>query len=464
MPPPYYEAPHHGGYHGSSKTFTMKPEIKLFPELKDDGKFPQWQRSFRTVCHATNIGEVLDPNYVPAPQDWVSYRNKSMWLYNVLYRTVSTVDGRNILYAHQATLDGRAAYLALCQHATTSTSAQLHSRTLMAKLVTIRISSSWQAPYVKFISDYVLMLNTYNERVGDADERLTEAQMRTLLEAAVSTAKPLYEVTRSELLDLAKGNPRFTLAQYIDLLYSSAAVMDAERKTTGRTRAANMHFGTTGSDGSETPSEGEQDIQAFIAELKAYAAKREDGDDTSGLRVDDDTWVKLQVDSRRKWATIPREDKEMILKALAPATRAVLNANVADTSQGEDEVEEQDEETSDGEATGELQANVTSGEKGKIHPAALARMMASKKKPAIKKAGETRSANTVTWKVNTHESVAASSERDSEVPFLNDLENWGVPSQGSDELDTFGDSKEEEDDDPFNLKALMDGGDDVDFW
>ena len=336
----------------------------------------------------------------------------------------------------------------------------------MSKLVSSRISSQWQQPYVKFISDFVLMLNTYNERVSGSDERLTEAQMRSLLEAAVSTAKPLYEVTRSELLDLAKGNPRFTLAQYIELLYSTAALMDAERKTAGRTRAANLHFGTSTDDDEGT--EDDQDLRAFLSELKACAAKKENDEATNALRVDNDTWVKLQVDSRRKWATIPQEDKEMILGALAtkPTTRAVLNANVADTStQSDDETATQPEEKTDGDEddSPDIQANMTSSEKGKVHPAALARMMASKKKPALKKGSESRSANTVKWHANAYESKPGSKDRGTSSPFLDELEKWGTTSMSGDELDIIGTIKEEEDDDPFNLKALMDEGD-ADFW
>ena len=48
-------------------------------------------------------------------------------------------------------------------------------------------------------------------------------------------------------------------------------------------------------------------------------------------------------------------------------------------------------------------------------------------------------------------------------PFLDELEKWGTPSMSEDELDVIGTFKEEEDDDPFNLKALMDEGD-ADFW
>ena len=90
-------------------------------------------------------------------------------------------------------------------------------------------------------------------------------------------------------------------------------------------------------------------------------------------------------------------------------------------------------------------------------------MMASKKKPAIKKGSESRSINSVKWHANAHESKPTGASRDSTSPFLDELEKWGTPSMSTDELDIIGTFKEEEDDDPFNLKALMDEGD-ADFW
>ena len=212
----------------------MKPEIKLFPLLKDDSRFPQWQRAFRMVCHATDMGETIDPDYRPSPHEAKSFRNKVHWLFNVLAQTVHTIDGRNILYNNLAMLDGRAAYLSLCSNAVRSTAAQLHTQDTMQELVNARLTKSYPHPYTKFVSDYIRKLNTYNERVSTPEERLSEAQMRTLLEAAVSTAKPLYEVRRNELMDIAKGKPRFTLSQYAHLLNSVAQTMDRERKASGR--------------------------------------------------------------------------------------------------------------------------------------------------------------------------------------------------------------------------------------
>ena len=248
----------------------MKPEVKLFPLLKDESQFSQWQRAFRVTCYATNMGDIINPDYRPPPHEAQSFRNKIHWIFNVLWQTVRTIEGRNILYNHLGTLDGRAVYLVLCRNSTNSSAAQLHAQNLMQQLTTLRLTKSYPYEAARFVSDYVRMLNNFNNRVENEEERLSEGQQRILLEASVSQAKPLYDIKRNELMDIAKGRPKFTLNQYIHLLSSTAQTMDMEKKMNGR-RAANLHF--FGAD--EEPEEPAGELQAFLTEFKAYAGKRE---------------------------------------------------------------------------------------------------------------------------------------------------------------------------------------------
>ena len=386
----------------------MKPEVKLFPLLKDESQFSQWQRAFRVTCYATNMGDVIDPDYRPPPHEAQLFRNKIHWIFNVLWQTVRTIEGRNILYNHLGTLDGRAVYMALCRNSTNSSAAQLHAQNLMQQLTTLRLTKSYPYEAARFVSDYVRMLNNFNNRVENEEERLSEGQQRILLEASVSQAKPLYDIKRDELMDIAKGRPKFTLNQYIHLLSSTAQTMDMEKKMNGR-RAANLHF--FGAD--EEPEESTGELQAFLTEFKAYAGKREpETQERAVPRVDENTWVKMTIDSRKKWATISSEDKEKIFQSLLNHnTVPTFSANVTQIQDPSG-----NEPADDGEATGEadgtvdeddgeasMQANVSSSDKGKMHPAALARMMGTSKpkKPVIKKSPSTRSANTVSWSVNS---------------------------------------------------------------
>ena len=195
----------------------------------------------------------------------------------------------------------------------------------------------------------------------------------------------------------------------------------------------------------------------------------------------------MTIDSRKKWATISSEDKEKIFQSLLNHnTVPTFSAHVAQISQdsSEDTSEvnketqgEPTEDTKDDKDEASMQANVSSSDKGKIHPAALARMMGTTKpkKPALKKSPSTRSANTVSWSVNS----IAKQRTDPPVNrkdapetdgFMDKLETWGTDDHPpADPLDFIGTTETpqgagKKDDDPFNLKSLMAEGEGMDFW
>ena len=68
----------------------------------------------------------------------------------------------------------------------------------------------------------------YNELMDDPGERLTPSQIRTMLEGNVSRSSKLADVSRMELMDLARGGQPFSLDQYVSLLKSAAATVDRQ--------------------------------------------------------------------------------------------------------------------------------------------------------------------------------------------------------------------------------------------
>ena len=103
----------------------MKPDLKLFPILKDDSKFSSWYRQLKGVMMGTNLGDVMRYTYVPLREDAKSFRNKCLWMFTVLDATVKTTSGRLILDNHRDTCDGRVVLRALCDHCKLSTAARL---------------------------------------------------------------------------------------------------------------------------------------------------------------------------------------------------------------------------------------------------------------------------------------------------------------------------------------------------
>ena len=95
----------------------MKPDLSHFPKLTDEGQVASWHFKFEAAACGTNLGDVLNPNCVVPPDELVSYSNKCRWLYHILLNTVMTTEGRNILYRHRESKDGRQVLHDLMVHA-----------------------------------------------------------------------------------------------------------------------------------------------------------------------------------------------------------------------------------------------------------------------------------------------------------------------------------------------------------
>ena len=91
---PYYAAPSRPS---NKKVFTMKPDIKLFKALKEDSDYFKWEKHTHAMMGGTDMGELIDPNFVPHPDDAQSFRNKCRWLYAIFDNLVHTAEGREII-------------------------------------------------------------------------------------------------------------------------------------------------------------------------------------------------------------------------------------------------------------------------------------------------------------------------------------------------------------------------------
>ena len=148
----------------SSKIFRMKPDLSFFPSLSDEGKFTQFYQGFEAAACSTGLGEVVDFSYRPPPgtNEEVSFRNKAMWLYYILYCKVTTTEGRDIIHRHRNTKNGRMVLYDLCRHARSSTSCLLRTQSIFGHLATTVLDSSWTKPYIDYITWFMRMAIQYN--------------------------------------------------------------------------------------------------------------------------------------------------------------------------------------------------------------------------------------------------------------------------------------------------------------
>jgi hypothetical protein len=108
-----------------SKTFSMKPDIKLFKPLTDDAKFLQWKEHFVTTCTGSSLAECCNFTYIPSAEEAKSFENKHKWMYTILMNIVKTPGGIDIICKHKNDRSGRKVLFDLIQDNAKSATADI---------------------------------------------------------------------------------------------------------------------------------------------------------------------------------------------------------------------------------------------------------------------------------------------------------------------------------------------------
>lgn len=373
----------------SAKVFQMKPDMKYFNELKDDADFPEWWEHTVSTMHGTNVGELVDWDYVPESRETESYHNKDKWMYTVLQNKLKTAIGKDILYQHRISRSGSKVLYDLEHEYSTSTTADLKADELMLEITTGSIAG-YEGKLIEYIPYFTHLMTQYNETVRFSDQRLTQGMQRAHLERAVSAHKSLREVKDREthMIAMQGSSGRLPFAKYLYLLREAAKVADKARSVRGKVkRSGNMHVTTDNSDESEETS--------VVGMFRAFMAQQH----LEGSRMERDTWRSLNPDTREKWDTIDAEEKAKILSSSGstkPRPRRSANAHHVSMEDEEDEKSLQEGEGED--TTPSIQANEANSKaadaKSKVHPADPRRVLGGNN------GGSKRKANHVRWKAN----------------------------------------------------------------
>jgi hypothetical protein len=108
-----------------SKTFSMKPDIKLFKPLTDDAKFLQWKEHFVTTCTGASLAECCNFTYIPSAEEAKPFENKDKWIYTILMNIVKTPGGIDIIQKHKNDRSGRKVLFDLIQDNAKSATADI---------------------------------------------------------------------------------------------------------------------------------------------------------------------------------------------------------------------------------------------------------------------------------------------------------------------------------------------------
>lgn len=386
-----------------SKTFSMKPDIKLFKHLTDDAKFLQWREHFITTCNGASLAECCDFTYIPNPDEAKSFENKDKWMYTILMNIVKTPGGIDIIRKHKKDRSGRKVLFDLIQDNAKSATADIRATELLEEITNLRLDSGWEKTTHEFVLYVEQVLEDYNESVRYDSQRLTPDMKRAMVERAVMSNRSLRNVKDRETDRIAQMGDagRFDYRTFMFLLREAAKTVDTERAQRNRSRRrqrANFHI-QDGNEGDGEDSDGE--VSDLSQAFQAWMLRQ-----VIGSRMNKETWTSLDPATQKVWDSIDDKDKAAILgyaeKRAERRTqdKSSRSANVHEGDHGQ----ESDDGASDNEEAGtEMQANVTKSvqevneTKGKAHPGDIRRVLGGNKKGDKK----TRSANNIMWNLHT---------------------------------------------------------------
>jgi hypothetical protein len=149
--------------------------------------------------HAQGLGELLDPNYQPTPDDEAEFHTKQAFVYMMLKKKVLIPTGEQILNDYKASYDAQAILAILAEEALTSTLAVLSIRALLNKIVSSRFDPrNACVNAIQFIADFQRKVSVYNEQQPSEALKLNGEIKKSLLQASMSNVSILRAVGEHE--------------------------------------------------------------------------------------------------------------------------------------------------------------------------------------------------------------------------------------------------------------------------
>jgi hypothetical protein len=373
------------GNNDDIKGFQCKPDLKAYNEFKQPEQYASWIEDTVAVMRAQGLGELLDPTYVPKPEERKAFLAKQAFTYMMLKKKVRTMTGARIVKNHKASYDAQTALLELAKEGTQSTTAVLAGRVLLSKLTSQKFDPrNGKMTAMEFITKFETMVEEYNDLQEHLGTQLSDEFRKTLLTASVSTVSILRSISDREQESLVRGGRPFAYHEYATILKTQAVLFDEQ--FAGR-RSVNLSdsYGSTG----DTDDQGVIDeINEFCVNVMRRRAP--------GASMNKDTWESLSAEGKSTWDKLEEADKRKILQYAAKrAEKGAISANVTEIDPDANEPEEEHAtDANGGEFTeAEINSAITQARKN-AHAGDARRVMSGK--PRAKGSAQIKNVNFLT--------------------------------------------------------------------
>jgi hypothetical protein len=329
----------------------IKLDPSVFPILKDEKHHDGWHRSVCTHARAQGVEDVLDPTYMPnTPEEIALFREKQKYMYAVLETILRTDRGKAFIREHENDFDAQRVYGKTLAYHRTSTKAQIQSSDNLTYITSAKLGGNdWQGTTEGFILHWQNQVRMH-ERMVNANDRLTDTVLKTLLENAVHPIADLRQVKDNAALHQTHTGIPLTYAQYCTLLLSAAAGHDAQVQAKRGKRQVLMHdYSFMDSyEAAHELDEGEYDIDMPVDVIQANAMNRArprgNGSPTNRAgMLPPDTYKALSQPDQQAWRQISESGRVSIVAQMSTTsggnqpsqTSGGLQANIHDMASPE---------------------------------------------------------------------------------------------------------------------------------
>ena len=361
-------------------------------------------------------------------------------MFKMFLEVVKYTEGRRILRNYEKTLDAQNTWNALCRHARSSTYASITLQNLSKKIHTMHLDSSYNGPYVDWISTFTTTVEDFNDMQDNVQAHITPEAAIFLLQAAVQDVPVLNNVRIQDLMHVSAGTkPPNDYWMYLNCLTSAATIADEKRIR--KSRSVNQHevLYDTSEENGESPDE-----------YRVYEAQR--STPSGAGRLDDAVWKTMSIEERKNWTSLPVQTRARIIEQSKSTTpnpaRSVHHTEFDAPTDSPEPTEDGDSPSQDTAVT--LQVNqaatthIPSDSKvNQSHPGDVRRMLSSQKGGTPAKATNNKrvSVNTVR-QVHTfertrpclpddHRGDSGTFSHFSHPQYIEELLNLDAPEDGS---------------------------------
>jgi hypothetical protein len=282
----------------------IKRDQTLFPILKDEKDWDDWQRKTRAQATAQCVEVVLDPTYKPLSQDERAlFAEQQKYMVAVFNQCLQTDAGQRIVRNLDGTNDAQEMFKQLVAHAQCSTSAIIASSELLSYITTATLGKdTWNGTTTKFVYHWEEQVRLY-ERYVDPSSHFTADVKKTLLQNAVNGIPDLRQVKLNADQLVQANGAATTYDKYRDMLLNACTRYDVDLQSRAQRSGAPTRRTVYATDiNADSDDAFDFGIDTPLDVISAYRT-----------RMTGAQWHKLDPESQRIWDSLSDAAKEIIL-------------------------------------------------------------------------------------------------------------------------------------------------------